>query len=275
MLTAEGAFASSLDADSEGEEGRFYVWNLAEIREVLGDDAEFFARVYDVSEGGNWEHANILNQLESGAVDAATEARLAPMRARLLERRGQRVRPGLDDKVLADWNGLMIAALVRAALALDQSVWIGLAQRAFRFVADSMSKDGLLPAWVSKVHPKFQTPWIITIVTGLLVAVPAGFLKVREAGALVSIGTLLAFVIVAVGVMILRVREPNLQRPFKTPMIWVVAPLSALSALYLMWYLPWITWERLLIWLAIGLVIYFGYGRTRSKIHATGSQRGV
>jgi APA family basic amino acid/polyamine antiporter len=135
----------------------------------------------------------------------------------------------------------------------------------------SMSKDGLLPAWVSKVHPKFQTPWIITIVTGLLVALPAGFLTVREAGALVSIGTLLAFVIVAVGVMILRVREPELHRPFKTPMVWVVAPLSAISALYLMWYLPWMTWERLLIWLAIGLVVYFAYGYKNSALKKSGA----
>ena len=144
MITPEGAFASSLDADSEGEEGRFYVWTVAEIRDVLGEDADLFARVYDVSEAGNWEHVNILNRLETGEVDAATEARLADMRARLLERRAGRIRPGLDDKVLADWNGLAIAALVRAALALDQPSWIELAQRAFRFIVEAMSKDGQL-----------------------------------------------------------------------------------------------------------------------------------
>jgi APA family basic amino acid/polyamine antiporter len=130
----------------------------------------------------------------------------------------------------------------------------------------SMSKDGLLPPFISKVHPKFQTPWVITIVTAVLVAFPAGFLTVREAGSLVSIGTLLAFVIVAVGVMVLRVREPGLVRPFTTPWIWFVAPMSALSALYLMWYLPWHTWERLLIWLVIGLVVYFSYGRRHSLL---------
>jgi uncharacterized protein len=144
MVTVEGAFASSLDADSEGEEGRFYVWSLAEMREVLGTDTDLFARIYDVSEAGNWEHTNILNRLDSGEVEAATETRLAAIRARLLERREQRIRPGLDDKVLADWNGLMIAALVRAALAVDQPTWIVLAERAFRFIADAMSKDGQL-----------------------------------------------------------------------------------------------------------------------------------
>jgi APA family basic amino acid/polyamine antiporter len=131
----------------------------------------------------------------------------------------------------------------------------------------TMSKDGLLPPFISKIHPKFKTPYITTILTGIGVAIPAGFLTVREAGSLVSIGTLLAFVIVAVAIILLRVREPDLARPFKTPLVWFVAPMSALSALYLMIYLPWRTWERLLIWLAIGLVIYFAYGMRKSVLN--------
>ena len=131
----------------------------------------------------------------------------------------------------------------------------------------TMSKDGLLPPVIGKVHPRFKTPYVTSIVTGVAVAIPAGFLTVREAGSLVSIGTLLAFVIVALAVMVLRWREPVLHRPFKTPMVWVVAPLSALSALYLMYFLPWRTWERLLIWLAIGLVIYFVYGVRHSVLN--------
>ena len=134
----------------------------------------------------------------------------------------------------------------------------------------SMSRDGLLPPFVNKVHPKFRTPYLTSIVTGIAVAIPAGFLSVREAGSLVSIGTLLAFAIVSVGVLVLRVREPNLHRPFKTPAIWFVAPMGALSALYLMWYLPWRTWERLLIWLAIGMVVYFAYGYRNSKLNKAG-----
>ena len=130
----------------------------------------------------------------------------------------------------------------------------------------TMSRDGLLPPVVSQVHPRFKTPWVTTIITGIAVMIPAALFTVREAGSLVSIGTLLAFVIVSVGVLALRIREPNLPRPFKTPWVWVVAPLGAVSALGLMFALPGRTWARLLIWLAIGLVIYFSYGIRKSKL---------
>ena len=130
----------------------------------------------------------------------------------------------------------------------------------------SMSRDGLLPQFVNKVHPRFQTPYITSIVTGIGVAFVASLLTVREAGSLVSIGTLLAFVIVSAGVLFLRVREPNLPRPFKTPAVWLVAPLGAISALSLMVALPWRTWERLIIWFVVGIVIYFGYGVRKSKL---------
>jgi basic amino acid/polyamine antiporter, APA family len=131
----------------------------------------------------------------------------------------------------------------------------------------TMSKDGLLPPFIGRVHPRFHTPWITSIVTGLAVALPAGFLTVRDAGSLVSIGTLLAFVIVAAAVIVLRLREPALPRPFRTPLVWVVAPLSACSALYLMWFLPWHTWERLIIWFVIGLFVYFLYGARHSELN--------
>ena len=144
MITPEGAFSSSLDADSEGDEGRFYVWSLAEVRHVLGDDAEPFERAYDITEGGNWEGASIPNRLQSGDLSADLEQGLAVSRQRLLEHRAIRVRPGLDDKVLADWNGLMISSLVRAGLLLDQPSWVGLAERAFRFVRSNMVRDSHL-----------------------------------------------------------------------------------------------------------------------------------
>src|SRR5437879_8487911 len=129
-----------------------------------------------------------------------------------------------------------------------------------------MSGDGLLPPIVSRFHPKFQTPWITTIVTGIVVACFAAIFTVREAGSLVSIGTLLAFVIVSIGVLVLRLREPELPRTFKTPAVWFVAPMGALSALALMISLPWLTWERLIYWFAIGIVIYFGYSIYNSKL---------
>src|SRR3954452_23672374 len=144
MTVEGGAFASSLDADSEGVEGRFYVWSLGEIREALGADADLFARVYDVTQEGNWEGTNILNLLRSGEPDPETDAKLAPLRERLLARRATRVRPGRDDKVLADWNGLMIAALVRAGLALDRPAWVSLAEQAFGFIAATMTRGGRL-----------------------------------------------------------------------------------------------------------------------------------
>ena len=99
-----------------------------------------------------------------------------------------------------------------------------------------------------------------------MVAIVASLLTVREAGNLVSIGTLLAFVIVSIGVMVLRVREPTLPRAFKTPAVFVVAPLGALSAAYLMISLPWTTWRRLIIWFVVGMVIYFIYGVRFSKL---------
>lgn len=145
MTTAEGAFAASLDADSEGEEGKFYVWSKAEIDETLGpDNAAFFAAHYDVTAGGNFEGHNIINRLNSLTRSVEGEGRLAMLRSMLHKRREGRVRPGLDDKVLADWNGLMIAALVNAGVALEELSWLAMARRAFDFIVRSMTKDGRL-----------------------------------------------------------------------------------------------------------------------------------
>ncbi len=159
MLTPEGAFASSLDADSEGEEGKFYVWELAELQAVLGpEDATLFARFYDVSDGGNFEGKNILNRLDAPEIDVHTEGRLASMRAALLARRELRVRPGLDDKVLADWNGLMITGLVRAGLLLGRPDWVSLAVSAFAANMGMLERDGRLGHAArggTLVHPGF------------------------------------------------------------------------------------------------------------------------
>src|SRR5205823_700056 len=130
----------------------------------------------------------------------------------------------------------------------------------------TMSRDGLLPQFVNSIHPRFRTPWITSIVTGVAVAFVASLLTVREASSLVSIGTLLAFVIVSIGIIVLRVREPKLKRAFRTPWIWFVAPAGALSALYLMASLPWRTWERLILWFVFGMAIYSVYGVWNSTL---------
>ena len=132
----------------------------------------------------------------------------------------------------------------------------------------SMARDGLLPPFVNRVHPRFQTPYLTSIITGIGVAIVSALLTVREAGSLVSIGTLLAFVIVSIGILVLRVREPNLPRAFKTPAVFAVAPLGAISALYLMISLPWTTWRRLIIWFVIGMILYVLYGVRHSRLAA-------
>jgi len=146
MRQPEGGFASSLDADSEHEEGKFYVWTEAEIETLLGERAPRFKTVYDVTPEGNWEGHTILNRLHRlDFADAATEAELGADRAVLLHARAERVRPGLDDKVLADWNGLLIAALATAAPAFARADWLALAEDAFAFIEHKMTAaDGRL-----------------------------------------------------------------------------------------------------------------------------------
>jgi uncharacterized protein len=149
MTTGEGAFSASLDADSEGEEGKFYVWSYDEVISELGvEDGEFFARHYDVTPSGNFEGHNILNRLKAQPRGEGDETRLAALRAKLLAVRDRRVRPGLDDKVLADWNGLMIAALANASLMLAEPSWLAMAERAFDFIARAMTRgDRLGHSW--------------------------------------------------------------------------------------------------------------------------------
>jgi uncharacterized protein YyaL (SSP411 family) len=149
MTGAQGAFFSSLDADSEGEEGKFYVWSYQEVIKSLGQtDGEYFARHYDVKPAGNFEGHSILNRLADLDRTAEDESRLTQLRAKLFAVRETRIRPGLDDKVLADWNGLMIAALINSALILDQPDWLEMARRAFDFIARTMAKgDRLGHSW--------------------------------------------------------------------------------------------------------------------------------
>ena len=130
----------------------------------------------------------------------------------------------------------------------------------------SMSRDGLLGAWAGKVHPNFRTPYLSTIYTGIGVAFFTGLFPIRILGQLVNIGTLLAFVLVCGGVWILRHKRPDLDRPFRTPLVPIVPILGIATCLALMAFLPMDTWIRLFVWLVIGFGIYFGYSRKHSVL---------
>jgi len=138
----------------------------------------------------------------------------------------------------------------------------------------SMSKDGLLPKWASAIHPKFRTPWISTIVVGSIVAVMPAFLNIDVLSDLVNIGTLLAFTIVCAGVWVLRVRQPELERPFKTPLVPLVPILGIGTALFVMSRLPRITWIVMIGWLLFGLVIYFTYSIRHSRVQQMAQTEG-
>jgi len=130
----------------------------------------------------------------------------------------------------------------------------------------SMSRDGLMGPWAGKVHPKYRTPYLSTIYVGLIVAVITGTFPIQLLGELVNIGTLLAFVLVCAGVWILRNKRPDLERPFRTPLVPLVPILGIISCFGLMATLPGDTWIRLFVWLIIGFAIYFGYGRKHSHL---------
>ena len=144
-----GGFSATIDADSEGEEGKFYVWSAAEIDALLGPDAKLFKQFYDVTPAGNWEHKTILNRRAyTHEPTPEQEKSLAQSRKILFAARAKRIPPGLDDKVLADWNGLMIAALARVARLYDKPHWLDAAKTAFAFVTQTMTREGrLMHAW--------------------------------------------------------------------------------------------------------------------------------
>jgi APA family basic amino acid/polyamine antiporter len=129
-----------------------------------------------------------------------------------------------------------------------------------------MARDGLLPKSFAKVHPKFRTPHVTTIFTGVAVGICAMFTTIDEMVDLTNIGTLFAFILVCTGILILRKREPDRPRSFRTPWVPLIPVLGIVACFYLIFGLPWITWIRFAVWLLIGMVIYFSYGYKKSRI---------
>jgi APA family basic amino acid/polyamine antiporter len=166
------------------------------------------------------------------------------------------------DKTGVGWGSLMVK--IGALMGLSSTIVVMLLGQSRVFF--SMSRDGLLPKVFSAVHPRFRTPWISTLMVGTCVALLAASLPINLLGDMVNIGTLLAFVIVCAGVWIVRRSNPNLVRPFRTPMVPLVPILGIIISGYLMANLPWETWVRLIVWLVIGMAIYFGYGRNHSRV---------
>jgi basic amino acid/polyamine antiporter, APA family len=164
--------------------------------------------------------------------------------------------PGLQ------WLGWMIN--LGAVLGLGSVILVMLLGQSRIFY--SMSRDGLLPPWVSRIHPRFRTPWITQIFVGIFAAFFTGFFPIDLLGQLVNIGTLLAFVLVCGGIIVLRRSRPDLDRPFRTPWVPAVPILGVLSCIGLMLTLPTDTWIRLVVWMIIGLAIYFGYSRRHSHL---------
>jgi basic amino acid/polyamine antiporter, APA family len=130
----------------------------------------------------------------------------------------------------------------------------------------SMARDGLLPAWASRVHPRYRTPYITTILTGVFVAAFAAISNINEVVELTNIGTLFAFVLVSIGIIVLRRTDPTRPRPFRTPLVPLVPAAAVVMCAYLMFELPLVTWIRFVVWLAIGLVLYFSYGVHHSRL---------
>jgi APA family basic amino acid/polyamine antiporter len=147
---------------------------------------------------------------------------------------------------------------IAAVVGLSSVVLVTLFGQARIFYA--MSRDGLIPPFYSAIHPVYRTPWIGTIVTGTIAALLAGLCPLDVLGELVSIGTLAAFAVVCIGIMVLRRTAPDAYRPFRTPFVWIVAPAGVLTCAAMMASLPLDTWLRLAVWTAIGLAIYFAYG---------------
>jgi len=171
--------------------------------------------------------------------------------------------PGALMSIGINWGSALVAT--GAAVGMISTLLITLYGQIRIFMV--MARDGLLPEVFSHIHPKYRTPHINTVITSLVAAIIAGFLPLDIIIELCNIGTLSVFVIVSIGILVLRVKMPNVERKFRVPAVWLVAPLTAAFSLYLMASLPWVTWLRFGIWMLVGLIIYFAYGRYHSVLN--------
>ncbi|MDQ3965989.1 MAG: amino acid permease [Actinomycetota bacterium] len=161
-----------------------------------------------------------------------------------------------------DWAaGLISLGVIAGLTSVIMILMLGQSRVAF-----AMSRDNLLPVFFARAHPRFRTPYRITILTGVVVAIMAGFVNLQQLAELVNIGTLFAFVLVSIGIIVLRRTAPDLRRAFRTPLVPVIPILAVLISLYLMVSLPVDTWVRFLVWMALGLVVYFLYSMRKSRL---------
>jgi APA family basic amino acid/polyamine antiporter len=184
------------------------------------------------------------------------------------------IQAAADRAAGTSWEGAMsvvkILVTVGALAGLSSVMVVMMLAQPRIFLA--MSRDGLMPAWAGKVHPRFHTPHVSTLVTGVLVAIAAGLTPIGTLGNLVSIGTLMAFVIVSIGIVVMRRTRPDLPRPFRMPLVPLLPLLSAVVSFLLMLSLPWSTWERLILWMGTGIALYFAYGYRHSRLRGSMSR---
>lgn len=168
-----------------------------------------------------------------------------------------------------------VASIISLGAVLSITSVLVVMQMAQTRIFYVMSRDGLLPKFLSRIHARFGTPAFCTVLTGLLVAIPSGLIDIGAAAELTNIGTLFAFVLVAGGILVLRVTAPDAERKFRIPFVWTVAPGCILICGYLMYSLPWLTWIRFVGWMTIGLVIYFFYSVHHSVMQKTGENTDI